>query len=70
MLHFNVVKNYTHEGENQMSLKSIAKYRARKTGNSVEEELKWLKAKEEIDYEKLFGANVKINKYGHKIKKF
>lgn len=51
-----------------MSLKSIAKYRARKTGNSVKEELKWLKAKEEIDYEKLFGAEVKINKYGRKIK--
>jgi len=53
-----------------MSLKSIAKYRARKTGNSIKEEMKWLKAKEEINYEKLFGAEVKINKYGHKIKKF
>jgi len=51
-----------------MSLKSIARYRARKTGNSVKEEMKWLKAKEQIDYEKLFGAEVKINKYGHKIK--
>jgi len=53
-----------------MSLKSIAKYRARKNDTSVKEELKWLKAKEEIDYEKLFGAEVKINKYGHKIKNF
>jgi len=51
-----------------MSLKSIARYRARKTGNSVKEELKWLKVKEQIDYEKLFGAEVKINKYGRKIK--
>lgn len=52
-----------------MSLKSIAKYRAKITGNSVEEELKWLKIKAEVDYEKLFGAKVKINKYGHKDKK-
>ena len=51
-----------------MSLKSIAKYRARITGNSVREELKWLKVKREVDYEKLFGAKVKINKYGQKIK--
>jgi len=53
-----------------MSLKSIAKYRARKNDTSIKEEMKWLKAKEEIDYEKLFGAEVKINKYGRKIKKF
>ena len=53
-----------------MSLKSIAKYRARKNDTSVKEEMEWLKAKKEIDYEKLFGAEVKINKYGHKIKKY
>ena len=53
-----------------MSLKSIAKYRARKNDTSIKEEMKWLKTKEEIDYEKLFGAEVKIDKYGHKIKNF
>ena len=52
-----------------MSLKHIAKYRARINGNTVKEELKWLKAKEQIDYGKLFGAEVKINKYGYKTKK-
>ena len=52
-----------------MSLKDIAKYRARKNSTSIEEEMRWIKAKEEIDYEKLFGAEVKIDKYGHKIKK-
>ena len=53
-----------------MSLKSIAKYRARKNDTSVKEEMDWLKIKREIDYGKLFGAEVKINKYGHKIKKY
>ena len=53
-----------------MSLKDIARYRSRKNDTSIKEEMKWLKAKEEIDYGKLFGAEVKINKYGHKIKKF
>lgn len=53
-----------------MSLKHIAKYRAMKNDTSIKEEMKWLKAKEEIDYEKLFGAEVKIDKYGYKIKKF
>jgi len=51
-----------------MSLKNIARYRARKNDTSIKEELKWLKAKEQINYEKLFGAEVKINKYGRKIK--
>lgn len=51
-----------------MSLKSIAKYRARKNDTTIEEEMKWLKVREQIDYEKLFGAEVKINKYGRKIK--
>ena len=53
-----------------MSLRHIAKYRARKNDTDIKEEMKWLRAKEEIDYGKLFGAEVKINKYGRKIKKF
>jgi len=53
-----------------MGRRHIAKYRARKNNTSVEEEMKWLKAKEEINYENLYGAEVKIDKYGHKIKKF
>lgn len=40
-----------------MSLKHIAKYKAMMTGNTVEEEFRWLKAKEELSYEKLFGVD-------------
>lgn len=39
-----------------MALKHIAKYRAMVTGNTVEEELKWLKVKREINLEKMFGV--------------
>lgn len=51
-----------------MSIKDIAKYRARQNGTTVEEELRWLKVRSELNYEKIFGAEPKIDKYGHKIK--
>jgi len=40
-----------------MSLKHIAKYRAEHTGNTVEEEMQWLRARSEIKLEKLFGVD-------------
>ena len=40
-----------------MSLKHIARYRAEHTGNTVEEEMQWLKARSEISIEKMFGVD-------------
>jgi len=40
-----------------MSLKHIAKYRAEHTGNTVEEELQWLRARSEISIDKMFGVD-------------
>jgi len=40
-----------------MSLKSIAKFKAMKNGNTIEEELQWLRARSEVKLEKLFGVD-------------
>jgi len=44
-------------GVYKMSIKHIAKYRAEHTGNTVEEEMQWLKARSEVKLEKLFGVD-------------
>lgn len=40
-----------------MSIKDIARYRAEHTGNTVEEEMQFLKVKREISLEKAFGID-------------
>ena len=61
-----------------MSLKSIAKYKAMKNGTTVEEEMRWLRARSEIKLEQLFGVDennsylkyewMRKNKLGGKLK--
>ena len=40
-----------------MSIKDIARYRAEQTGNTVEEEMQFLRVKREISIESLFGVD-------------
>jgi len=40
-----------------MSIKHIAKYRAEHTGNTVAEEMQWLRVRSEVKLEKLFGVD-------------
>ena len=51
-----------------MALKHIAKYRAMVTGNTVEEEMAVIKAREKGSYKKLFGVKDELreNKLGGK----
>ena len=40
-----------------MSIKHIARYRAEQTGNTVEEEMQFMKVRREISIESLFGVD-------------
>jgi len=40
-----------------MSIKHIARYRAEHTGNTVAEEMQWLRVRSEVKLEKLFGVD-------------
>ena len=40
-----------------MSIKDIARYRAEKTGNTIVEEMQFMKVRKEISIEKLFGVD-------------
>ena len=50
-----------------MSLKHIARYKAIQNGSSIEEELRLLRIKSQINYENMFLVKLDTDKFGRKI---